>query len=95
MKRNYILTRELLLVFVVITLLAYKIEQPKARITGKITEPTGDKIQRENHPDVGYLMACSTDEAAYKTANKSIRMQRTGTIMEGNEICDFRVYAVS
>ena len=50
---------------------------------------------RENHPTVGYLMSCSTDEAAYKTANKNIRMQRTGSIMEGNEICDFRVYAVS
>jgi hypothetical protein len=47
-----------------------------------------------NHPAVGYLMACSTDEAAYRTANKSIRLQRTGTIMEGNRICDFRVYAV-
>jgi hypothetical protein len=50
---------------------------------------------RENHPKVGYLINCSTDEAAYRTANKSIRMQRTGTIMEGNKICDFRVYAVS
>ena len=50
---------------------------------------------RENHPKVGYLINCSTDEAAYMTANKNIRMQRTGTIMEGSEICDFRVYAVT
>jgi hypothetical protein len=49
---------------------------------------------KENHPDVGYLMSCSTDEAAYKMANNYIRMQRTDTIMEGGEICDFRVYAV-
>jgi hypothetical protein len=50
---------------------------------------------KENHPDVGYLINCSTDEAAYRTANKSIRMQRAGTIMEGNKICDFRVYAIN
>jgi uncharacterized protein (UPF0297 family) len=51
---------------------------------------------KENHPDVGYLMLCSTDEAAYRTGAKNrIRMQRASTIMEGGEICDFRVYAVS
>lgn len=51
---------------------------------------------KENHPDVGYLMSCSTDEAAYRAGTKNqIRMQRTCTIMEGGEICDFRVYAVS
>jgi hypothetical protein len=50
---------------------------------------------QKNHPDIGYLMACSTDEAAYTTANKDIRMQRTNTIMEGGNVCDFRVYAVT
>jgi hypothetical protein len=51
---------------------------------------------KENHPDVGYLMSCSTDEAAYRTCTKNrVRMQRTSTIMEGGEICDFRVYTVS
>jgi hypothetical protein len=53
------------------------------------------KYFRENHPKVGYLINCSTDEAAYRTANKNIRMQRTSTLMEGGKICDFRVYAVS
>jgi hypothetical protein len=50
---------------------------------------------QERHPRVGYLMACSTDEVAYKGFNPSLRLQRTGTIMEGNEKCDFRIYAVA
>jgi hypothetical protein len=49
---------------------------------------------QERHPRVGYLMACSTDEAAYKAFNPSLRLQRNGTIMEGSDKCDFRIYAV-
>jgi hypothetical protein len=49
---------------------------------------------QERHPQVGYLMACSTDEASYKAFNPSLRLQRTGTLMEGSDQCDFRVYAV-
>jgi hypothetical protein len=50
---------------------------------------------QERHPRVGYLMACSTDEVAYKSFNRALRMQRTQTLMEGAEKCDFRIYAVS
>lgn len=49
---------------------------------------------QERHPRVGYLMACSTDEAAYRAFNPSLRLQRTGTIMEGSDQCDFRIFAV-
>lgn len=49
---------------------------------------------RERRPQVGYLMACSTDEAAYRLFNPSLRLQRTTTLMEGGKFCDFRVYAV-
>jgi hypothetical protein len=49
---------------------------------------------QERHPSVGYLMACSTDEVAYKAFNSSLRMQRTQTLMEGGEFCDFRVYTI-
>jgi hypothetical protein len=49
---------------------------------------------QERHPDVGYLMACSTDEAAYKSFNKNLRMQRTETIMLGADKCDFRIYGI-
>jgi hypothetical protein len=51
------------------------------------------KYYRERHPAVGYLLACSTDEAAYRAFNPRLRMQRTGTLMEGAAGCDFRVYA--
>lgn len=50
---------------------------------------------RERHPQVGYLMACSTDEAACRAFNSSLRMQRTSTLMEGGRFCDFRIYAAS
>ena len=49
---------------------------------------------RERHPRVGYLLACSTDEVAYRAFNESLRLQRTSTLMEGGEVCDFRVYAL-
>lgn len=39
-------------------------------------------------------MACSTDEAAYRAFNDSLRLQRTSTLMEGGQVCDFRVRAV-
>lgn len=49
---------------------------------------------QERHPSVGYLIACSSDEASYKSFNTSLRMQRTSTLMEGGEVCDFRIYAI-
>jgi hypothetical protein len=39
-------------------------------------------------------MACSTDETAYRAFNENLRMQRTSTLMEGGEVCDFRIFAV-
>lgn len=47
---------------------------------------------QERHPQVGYLVACSTDETAYRELNKTIRLQRTSTLMEGGKFCDFRIY---
>ncbi len=49
---------------------------------------------RSQHPQVGYLMACSTDEVSYRAFNPNLRMQRTQTLMEGGKLCDFRLYAV-
>ncbi|MGD9030375.1 MAG: L-2-amino-thiazoline-4-carboxylic acid hydrolase, partial [Anaerolineae bacterium] len=49
---------------------------------------------REKHPRVGYLMACSTDEAFARASNPALRLQRTSTLMEGGDFCDFRYYAV-
>jgi hypothetical protein len=49
---------------------------------------------QERHPSVGYLLACSTDEVAYKAYNSSLRMQRTQTLMEGGEMCDFKIFTI-
>jgi len=49
---------------------------------------------RERHPQVGYLMACSTDEAFVRGFNSSLRLQRTTTLMEGGKVCDFRNYSL-
>lgn len=47
---------------------------------------------RERHPSVGYLVACSTDEAGLRAASESLFLQRSSTIMEGGAFCGFRVY---
>jgi len=47
---------------------------------------------QEHHPTVGYLVACSTDEAEYRALNADLRLQRTCTLMEGGAVCDFRIY---
>lgn len=49
---------------------------------------------RQRHPEVGYLMACSTDEIAYRAFNPCLRLQRRETLMEGGELCDFQIFAV-
>jgi hypothetical protein len=48
----------------------------------------------ERHPSVGYLLACSLDNAAYRSFNDRLRLQRRSTLMEGGPACDFRVYAL-
>jgi L-2-amino-thiazoline-4-carboxylic acid hydrolase len=47
---------------------------------------------RERHPSVGYLVACSTDEAGLRAATDALFMQRSSTIMEGGAFCGFRIY---
>jgi hypothetical protein len=60
----------------------------------KVLECEWARYFQDHHPQVGYLMACSTDEASYKAFNPCLRLQRTQTIMEGGEFCDFRIYTV-
>jgi hypothetical protein len=47
-----------------------------------------------HHPSVGYLVACSTDDAAYRAFNANLRMQRTTKLMDDGKVCDFRIYSV-
>ncbi len=47
---------------------------------------------REHHPSVGYLIACSGDELAYRHGHKALRMRRNGTLLTGAPYCDFEAY---
>jgi len=68
--------------------------QSKREAVAYIRECEWARYYRERHPLVGYLMACSSDEVAYKAFNPSLRLHRTTTLMEGGDVCDFKIYAV-
>ncbi len=70
------------------------IKGSKTEILMHITECEFARYYRECHPRVGYMMACSLDHASYSSANKNIWLRRTSTIMEGGEICNFKLYTV-
>lgn len=65
------------------------------KVVTRVTECEWARYYRERHPRVGYLLACSLDNAAYRSINDRLRLQRTATLMEGGEACDFRVYALA
>lgn len=66
----------------------------KTEVVNNITECEWARYFRERHPRVGYLLACSMDDPVYRSLNERLRLQRTCTLMEGGEACDFRVYAI-
>jgi hypothetical protein len=66
----------------------------ETEVVNRVVECEWARYYRERHPTVGYLMACSVDNAAYRSANERIRLQRTTNLMEGGDHCDFRVYAL-
>jgi hypothetical protein len=63
-------------------------------VVTRVTECEYARYFRDHHPQVGYLLCCSKDNAAYLLSNKRIRLQRETTLMEGGTECDFRVYAL-
>ena len=63
-------------------------------VVTQVKECEWARYYQERHPRVGYLLACSLDNAAYQSFNQRIRLQRSSTIMEGAQICDFRVYTL-
>ncbi|HEY9075243.1 MAG TPA: L-2-amino-thiazoline-4-carboxylic acid hydrolase [Anaerolineaceae bacterium] len=76
--------------------LKFEVIQKTTRVaTLHVRECEWARYFQERHPGVGYLMACSTDEVSYKACNPSLRMQRTQTLMEGGEMCDFKIYSVA
>jgi hypothetical protein len=66
----------------------------ETEVVTRVVECEWARYYRERHPRVGYMLACSADNAAYRSFNDRLRLQRTSTLMEGGSECDFRVYAV-
>ncbi len=61
----------------------------------KITQCEWARYFNQLHPGVGYLLGCSMDESGTKSYNKNINLQRTQTIVEGSEYCNFRYFVSS
>jgi hypothetical protein len=70
------------------------LKSSKTEFLMHITECEFARYYRQNHPRVGYMMACSLDHASYSACSKNIWLQRTSTLMEGGKICNFRIYPV-
>lgn len=48
----------------------------------------------DRHPRVGYLLACSADNALYQSFNPHLRLQLTSSLMQGSELCRYKIFAV-
>lgn len=70
------------------------IQASDTEVVTRVMECEWARYYQEHHPRVGYLMACCLDNAAYRSLNPRLRLQRTSTLMEGGQACDFRVYAL-
>jgi len=73
-------------------LTAVLIKQSPTEVVVHITECEWARYFRERHPTVGYVVACSTDDADIRATTDKLWLQRTSTLMEGGRACDFRVY---
>lgn len=69
------------------------ISSSETEIVTHVKECEWARFYRERHPRVGYLLSCSRDDAAYRAMNPQLRLQRTTTLMEGGDRCDFRIFA--
>jgi hypothetical protein len=81
------------------TILSAGLEVQQTKITDSeivqlVTHCEWARFYRSRHPRVGYLLSCATDHATYRQANDRLRLQRTATLMEGGEVCDFRIYVI-
>jgi hypothetical protein len=70
------------------------IRSSETEVVTRVVECEWARYYREHHPQAGYMLACALDNAAYRSFNDEIRLQRTSTLMEGGQWCDFRVYGV-
>lgn len=52
------------------------------------------RYYRKHHPRVGYLLACSSDNALYQSFNPDIRLQLSSSLMEGDDMCRYKIYSI-
>lgn len=71
------------------------IRASETEVVTRVVECEWARYFLERHPRVGYLLACALDNAAYRSVNDRLRLQRTSTLMEGGDGCDFRVYVTT
>jgi hypothetical protein len=41
-------------------------------------------------PDIGYLVCCGFDFAVVAAQHPNLRLERTKTLMQGDDCCDFK-----
>jgi hypothetical protein len=60
----------------------------------QVTQCEWARYFRQHHPTVGSIISCTTDHALYGSHNPHIRLQLTSTLMEGDRVCNFRLYSI-
>jgi hypothetical protein len=68
------------------------IRATKDEILIHVTHCEWARYFKERHPSVGYLLACSIDDPAYRLLGRGVRFQRRCTLMEGGPYCEFHFY---
>jgi hypothetical protein len=68
------------------------VRRSDTEFVAQVKECEWSRYYRERFPKVAYLVACSTDDAHAQACVPGIQMQRTKTLMEGGDFCDFRYY---
>jgi len=61
-------------------------------VLAHVTQCEWARYYLDQHPSVGYLLACSLDDPMYRLLCDGVRFQRRCTLMEGGPHCEFRFY---
>ena len=75
---------------------SFSTRMEQARYGNQFRLNTGRGHERyywERHPGLDYLLACSLDNFANVSFNEKLHLQCFYALMEGDEMCDFIVYA--
>ena len=74
-------------------ILTYTLEEALREYRFTCTECLNAKVFRDlNAEDLGYIMLCHTDFAATSAFHPKLRLERTKTLMQGDECCNFHCF---